>query len=115
MVLSTRLIEKSEPAIVTLVNVYDSLLPLPQGTEITALRVVQVYPKANPNTIEPRLGHSAILYNDQNGRGSLGTVPVEADGSASFLLPPGKPVYCSPSTNDAGPGPCGKPGEMTRG
>lgn len=90
---STRLIEKTEPAIVTLVNVYDSLLPVPQGTEITALRVVQVYPKATPNTIEPRLGHSAILYNDQNGRGSLGTVPVEADGSASFLLPPGKPVY----------------------
>ncbi len=90
---SDRLVEPEEPAIVTLLNVYDSLLPFPSGTEITDLRVVQVFPKATPNTIEPRLGHSAILYNDQNGRGSLGTVPVEADGSASFLLPPNKPVY----------------------
>jgi cytochrome c peroxidase len=90
---SDRLVEPEEPAIVTLLNVYDSLLPFPTGTEITDLRVVQVYPKATPNTIEPRLGHSAILYNDQNGRGSLGTVPVESDGSASFLLPPGKPVF----------------------
>ncbi len=90
---SDRILEKTEPATVTLVNVYDSLLPLPVGVEIKALRVVQVFPKATPNTIEPRLGHSAILYNDQNGRGSLGTVPVESDGSAHFLLPPGKPVY----------------------
>ena len=90
---SDRLVEPTEPAVVTLLDVYDSLLPLPPGTEITDLRVVQVYPKATPNTIEPRLGHSAILYNDQNGRGSLGTVPVESDGSASFLLPPGKPVF----------------------
>lgn len=90
---SDRLQEATEPTIVTLVNVYDSLLPFPAGTEIAALRVVQVFPKSTPNTIEPRLGHSAILYNDQNGRGSLGTVPVESDGSAHFFLPPGKPVY----------------------
>jgi len=55
--------------------------------------VVQLYPKSTPNTIAPRLGHGAVLYNDQNGRGSLGTVPVEKDGSAHFYLPPGKPVY----------------------
>lgn len=78
---------------VNLINVYDSMLPMPTGTEIKALRVVQVYPKATPNTIQPRLGHGAVQYNDQNGRGSLGTVPVEKDGSAHFLLPPGKPVY----------------------
>ncbi len=78
---------------VNLINVYDSMLPMPTGTEIKALRVVQLYPKSTPNTIQPRLGHGAIQYNDQNGRGSLGTVPVEQDGSAHFLLPPGKPVY----------------------
>jgi hypothetical protein len=78
---------------VNLVNVYDSMLPMPTGTEIKALRVVQLYPKSTPNTIQPRLGHGAVQYNDQNGRGSLGIVPVEKDGSAHFLLPPGKPVY----------------------
>jgi DNA-binding beta-propeller fold protein YncE len=84
---------KTDPAEVNLLNVYDSTLPMPSGVEITALRVVQLYPKSTPNTISPRLGHGAVLYNDQNGRGSLGTVPVEKDGSAHFLLPPGKPVY----------------------
>jgi hypothetical protein len=78
---------------VNLVNVYDSTLPLPSGVEIKALRVVQVYPKSTPMTNGPKLGHGALLYNDQNGRGSLGTVPVEKDGSAHFLLPPGKPVF----------------------
>lgn len=78
---------------VTLLNVYDSMMPMPSGVEIKALRVVQLYPKSTPNTINPRLGHGAVLYNDQNGRGSLGTVPVDKDGSAHFLLPPGKAVY----------------------
>ena len=78
---------------INLLNVNDSMLPLPSGVTIKALRVVQVYPKSTPNTIAPRLGHGAVQYNDQNGRGSLGTVPVESDGSAHFLLPPGKPVF----------------------
>jgi len=84
---------KTAAAEVNVLNVYDSMLPFPTGVEIKALRVVQVYPKSTPNTIAPRLGHGAVQYNDQNGRASLGTVPVEKDGSAHFLLPPGKPVY----------------------
>jgi hypothetical protein len=83
----------TDMAEVNLLNVYDSLLPMPSGVEIKALRVVQLYPKSTPYTINPRLGHGAIQYNDQNGRGSLGTVPVEKDGSAHFYLPPGKPVF----------------------
>jgi hypothetical protein len=83
----------TDMAEVNLLNVYDSMLPMPTGVEIKALRVVQVYPKSTSNTINPRLGHGAVLYNDQNGRGSLGTVPVEKDGSAHFFLPPGKPVF----------------------
>lgn len=85
--------KKTDPTEVILLNVYDSMLPFPQGAEVKALRVVQVFPKSTPNTIAPRKGHGAMLYNDQNGRGSLGTVPVEKDGSARFLLPPGKAVY----------------------
>jgi hypothetical protein len=84
---------KTDPTDVTLLNIYDSMLPMPSGVTIKALRVVELYPKSTPNTIAPRLGHGAVLYNDQNGRGSLGTVPVESDGSAHFLLPPNKPVY----------------------
>jgi hypothetical protein len=84
---------KTDPGEVVLLNVYDSMLPFPSGVEIKALRVVQVFPKSTPNTIAPRKGHGAMLYNDQNGRGSLGTVPVEKDGSARFLVPPGKAVY----------------------
>jgi DNA-binding beta-propeller fold protein YncE len=84
---------KTAAAEVNLLNVYDSMLPMPSGVVIKALRVVQLYPKSTAITIAPRLGHGAVLYNDQNGRGSLGTVPVESDGSAHFLLPPGKPVF----------------------
>lgn len=85
--------DKTAPAEVNVVNVYDSMMPLPSGTSIKALRVVQIYPKATPLTQSPRKGHGTVQYNDQNGRGSLGTVPVDPDGSAHFLLPPGKAVY----------------------
>jgi DNA-binding beta-propeller fold protein YncE len=84
---------KTDLAEINLLNVYDSTLPMPAGVKIKALRVVQLYPKSTAITIQPKLGHGAVLYNDQNGRGSLGTVPVESDGSAHFMLPPGKPVY----------------------
>lgn len=94
LVLATARVGKSgDSTEVRLLNVYDSMQPMPAGTEIKALRVVQVYPKSTPLAVNPRLGHGAVLYNDQNGRGSLGTVPVEKDGSAHFFLPPGKPVY----------------------
>jgi hypothetical protein len=89
----TRTGTKTDPTEVNLLNVYDSMLPMPSGVTIKALRVVQMYPKSSPLTINPRLGHGAVQYNDQNGRGSLGTVPVESDGSAHFLLPSGKPVF----------------------
>ena len=85
--------DKTASAEVNVVNVYDSMLPLPTGTVIKALRVVQIYPKSTAITESPRKGHGAVLYNDQNGRGSLGTVPVDDDGSAHFLLPPGKAVF----------------------
>ena len=70
-------------------NVYDGLTPWPAGTRIAALRIVQLLPKTTPPANNPRIGHG-----DQKGaRAILGTVPVEPDGSAHFLLPVGKPVY----------------------
>jgi mono/diheme cytochrome c family protein len=85
--------DKTASAEVNVVNVYDSMLPMPTGTVIKSLRVVQIYPKGTAVTQSPRKGHGTVEYNDQNGRGSLGTVPVDDDGSAHFYLPPGKAVY----------------------
>lgn len=78
-----------EPAIVTVLNVYEAGLPWPEGTSIKALRVVQVFPKTTRIANEPNIG----IGNQSLGRGVLGTVPVEADGSACFELPPDVPVY----------------------
>lgn len=74
--------------IVNLVNVYDSLMPFPEGTEIKELRIIQIYPKTTPNADVPNMSY----IGRKNGRGVLGTVPVEADGSAKFYLPANIPV-----------------------
>jgi hypothetical protein len=74
---------------VGLVNVYESRYPLPEGTKITALRIVELLPKTTPYADNPRIG-----YGSQKGaRAILGTVPVEEDGSAYFNLPIDTPVY----------------------
>jgi len=74
---------------VSVTNVYDSLLPLPQGTVVKALRIVQVLPKSTPIHNVPRIGYGS----EKGARAVLGTVPVEADGSAHFSLPVGRPVF----------------------
>jgi hypothetical protein len=63
--------------------------PLPEGTRISALRVVQVFPKTTREATVPNMG----VGSQSLGRGVLGTTPVEADGSAYFELPPDLPVY----------------------
>jgi hypothetical protein len=70
-------------------NVYDSALPWPEGTHIEALRIIQVFPKTTRKANEPNIG----VGNQSLGRGVLGEVPVEPDGSAYFELPPEVPVY----------------------
>ena len=79
----------SPTAPVGVVDVYDGLKPFPEGTVIKALRIVQVLPKSTPYADNPRVGYGR----QKNARAVLGTVPVEADGSAYFGLPAGKPVY----------------------
>jgi hypothetical protein len=74
---------------VGIVNVYDGNLPWPEGTKITALRIMQVLPKSTPPANGPRIGFGS----QKSARAVLGTVPVESDGSAYFELPVGKPVY----------------------
>lgn len=72
-----------------LINVYNSKLPFPKGTEVAALRVWQVLPKFSPITAQPRLGAES----QQVARQCLGTVPVEKDGSAFFDAPVDVPLY----------------------
>jgi mono/diheme cytochrome c family protein len=52
---------------------------------ITRLRIVQVLPKTTPHANTPTVG----LANASPGKQVLGTVPVEADGSANFRAPAG--------------------------
>jgi len=72
---------------VLLQNVYQSWPPLPEGA-IRRLRIVQVLPKTTPHINSPRVG----LANASPGKQVLGTVPVEADGSAYFRAPAGLPL-----------------------
>ncbi|MBM4080991.1 MAG: hypothetical protein FJ278_14900, partial [Planctomycetes bacterium] len=74
---------------VAVMNVYDSDQEWPKGTKITALRIVQIFPKTSPNADQPRIG----LGSQAVARGVLGTVPVEEDGSAHFEAPVGVALY----------------------
>lgn len=74
---------------VGLVNVYNSRYPFPEGTRIVALRIWQILPKTQPIVGHPRLG----AIDQTPGRRCLGTVPVEADGSALFDMPVKVPFY----------------------
>lgn len=80
---------EGEKATVAVMNVNDAELDWPEGTRISALRVVQLFPKTTRKADEPSMG----VGNQSLGRGVLGTVPVEADGSAHFELPADIPVY----------------------
>jgi len=73
---------------VGVVNVYDSRYPMPEGVRIRELRIWQVLPKVSPIVNLPRIG----LGDQKSGRQCLGSVPVEADGSAFFEVPVNSPI-----------------------
>ena len=77
------------PATMAVMNVYDADFEWPADASIKALRIVQLFPKTTRKADEPSMG----VGNQSLGRGVLGTVPVEADGSAHFEVPPNIPVY----------------------
>ena len=56
---------------------------------VKALRIVAVPPKTHPVMNYPSLG----LTRDEPGKCVLGTVPVEADGSAHFVAPSGVVLF----------------------
>lgn len=86
---------KPAEATVGVVNVYHTRRPWPDGTKIAALRVCQVLPLSVGSAATT---HNTGLQIPQSfsiniARSVLGTVPVESDGSAYFVLPAGKEVY----------------------
>jgi len=71
-------------------DVRESHFAMPANRRIVELRVFQVLPKVSTHIAnEPRIGHA----NAESARMLLGTVPVEADGSAYFRVPAKKPLY----------------------
>ena len=73
-----------------LADVRRSLFALPASRQVRQLRIFQVLPKTSTHIVnKPRLGYA----NAESARMMLGTVPVEADGSAYFRAPARKPLY----------------------
>ncbi len=81
---------------VSVMNVYDTQRPWPEGTKIAALRVFQGLPMSVPSGAPPHdtgmriatAGDSVTMV-----RYLLGTVPVEADGSAHFVVPARRELF----------------------
>ncbi|HOX56035.1 MAG TPA: hypothetical protein P5205_02855 [Candidatus Paceibacterota bacterium] len=73
-----------------LADVNHSLASLPRSRTVTQLRIFQVLPKTGSHVAnQPRIGYA----NAESARMFLGSVPVEADGSAYFRAPARKPLY----------------------
>jgi hypothetical protein len=71
-----------------LADVYHGLKTVRRG-EIKSLRIIAVPPKTHPTMNYPSMG----ITRDDPGKCVLGTVPVEADGSAHFRAPAGVIVF----------------------
>ena len=83
-------------ATVSVMNVYDGLLPWPAGTKIQKLRIVQVFPMSVPSGRPPHETGIRIASARDSVvpvRHVLGTVPVEADGSAHFVVPAHRELF----------------------
>lgn len=73
---------------VMLQDIYQGLPNIERGA-VKRLRIVGVLPKVQPNMNTPSLGVSR----EETGKFVVGTVPVEADGSAYFRMPSGLSVF----------------------
>ncbi|MBN1819024.1 MAG: discoidin domain-containing protein [Sedimentisphaerales bacterium] len=69
-------------------DIYQGLPGVSRGT-IRRLRIIGVPPKTQPHMNTPVLGISA----EDPGKFILGTVPVESDGSAYFVVPAGVSLF----------------------
>lgn len=79
---------EDQTGLVFLQDVQQGLTDLP-ASSVKRLRIVGVTPKVQPRMNQPCLGVSS----EETGKYVLGSVPVEADGSAHFVMPAGVPVF----------------------
>ena len=83
-------------ATMAVINVYDNQKAWPEGTRIKSLRVLQLLPCAVPSGgLRPHETGKRIAEAGDSVvpcRWVLGTVPVEADGSAHFTVPAERPI-----------------------
>jgi len=83
-------------ATVAVLDCYNGLKPWPEGTRIRALRIYQIFPLSIASA---RVSHATGMQIPQATdsvnltRSVLGTVPVEADGSAHFIVPARKEIF----------------------
>ncbi|MCY2951429.1 MAG: hypothetical protein NTU53_05555 [Planctomycetota bacterium] len=88
--------QKPGEATLVVLNTYDSLMAWPPKTKIKALRVLQVLPMSVPSGRPPHeTGLRVALAGDSvvPCRNVLGTVPVEEDGSANFVVPANRELF----------------------
>ncbi len=79
----------ADKAVVAVMDVYNSKLPWPEGRKIKALRIVHIFPKTTPSAGSPPIAYDGEFV----AREVLGTVPVESDGSAHFIMPAAMSIY----------------------
>jgi hypothetical protein len=86
--------QPAEPGILYSADVYQGLPDLPRGS-VKYLRVVQSDAKTYSTWFKTfRLsGPPVSIVYEESVKRILGTVPVEADGSVSFLVPPGRALH----------------------
>jgi hypothetical protein len=83
-------------ATISVMNVYESIRPWPEGTRIHALRVLQVLPMTVPSGGPPHETGRRIAEAGDSvvpARRVLGTVSVEEDGSAHLIVPAYREIF----------------------
>jgi hypothetical protein len=76
-------------ATISVMNVYEGDMKMPEGTRIRWLRVIQVIPQLQPVMNQPKIGYAS----ESLVRMPLGIVPVEPDGSVHFTAPAAKEFF----------------------
>jgi len=87
---------KPGEAAIAVVNAYDGVRPWPEGTVIKSLRVFKLLPMSVPSGGPPFNTGKRIEFAGDSVvpvRHVLGTVPVEADGSANFTVPANVEIF----------------------
>ena len=79
---------EEENGLIFVQDVQQGLTGVP-ASAVKRLRIVGVVPKVQPRMNQPCLGVSS----EETGKYVLGTVPVEEDGSAYFVIPAGVSVF----------------------